>query len=346
MCPALPFHSSPATHRSSLAQLASKHLKGKNTKMQTISFGHTPLKTSRLAYGCWRVAGSWEQGKVTAESRKAGRHAIAAAYDAGYTLFDTANIYCGGETEEILSAALREISGMRDKVVIVTKCGVRFAGDSDPKAPSRYDFSAAHIRQSCESSLRRLGIEAIDVYLLHRPDFLCDPAEVAGAFSKLHAAGKVRHFGISNFRPTLVSALKAACPMPLITHQIEVSLANLTALTDGILDQCLQDKMTPMAWSPLAAGLIGAGASRLLPAQENYKPARFLPTLEEIANQRSVSRTVIALSWLLKHPSRIVPVIGTTKPERIRELATAPDTELSREEWYRLLIAARGERLP
>jgi predicted oxidoreductase len=314
--------------------------------MQTLSFGNTPLKTSRLAYGCWRVAGSWEPDKVTAESRKAGRHAIAAAYDAGYTLFDTANIYCGGETEQILGAVLRDTPGMRGKIVIVTKCGVRFSGDPDPKAPSRYDFSAAHILQSCESSLRRLGIDTIDVYLLHRPDFLCDPAEVAGAFSKLHAAGKVRYFGISNFRPSLVGALKAACPMPLITHQIEVSLANLTAFTDGTLDQCLEEKMIPMAWSPLAGGLIGSGPTRLLPAQENYKPARFLPTLEEIANERGVSGSVIALSWLLKHPSQMVPVIGTTKPDRIRELARATEIELSREEWYRLLIAARGERLP
>jgi predicted oxidoreductase len=314
--------------------------------MQTISFGNTPLNTSRLAYGCWRIAGSWERDKVTAETRQAGRQAIATAYDAGYTLFDTANIYCGGETEHILGAALREISGMREKIVIVTKCGVRFAGDPDPKAPSRYDFSAGHILESCNSSLRRLGIDMIDVYLLHRPDFLCDPAEVAGAFSKLQAAGKVRYFGISNFRPSLVSALKTACPMPLIAHQIEISLANLTAFTDGTLDQCLQEKMTPMAWSPLAGGLIGAGACRLLPAQESYKPARFLPTLDEIAKDHGVCRTVVALSWLLKHPSQMVPVVGTTKPERIRELARATDIELSREEWYRLLIAARGERLP
>jgi predicted oxidoreductase len=314
--------------------------------MQTISFGNTPLKTSRLAYGCWRVAGSWEPDKVTAESRKAGRHAIGAAYDAGYTLFDTANIYCGGETEQILGSVLCDTPGMRDRVVIVTKCGVRFAGDPDPKAPSRYDFSAAHILHSCESSLRRLGIDTIDIYLLHRPDFLCDPVEVAGAFSKLQAAGKVRYFGTSNFRPSLVRALQAACPMPLVTHQIEVSLANLAAFTDGTLDQCLEEKMIPMAWSPLAGGLIGAGPTRLLPAQEDYKPARFLPTLEEIANERGVSLPVIALSWLLKHPSHMVPVIGTTKPDRIRELAGATDIKLSREEWYRLLIAARAERLP
>ena len=134
--------------------------------------------------------------------------------------------------------------------------------------------------------------------------------------------------------------------MRLITHQIEISLANLSAFSDGTLDQCFMEKMTPMAWSPLAAGLVGAGARRLLPAQENYKPARFLPALDEVAAERGVPRTVIALAWLLKHPSGMMPVIGTTQLERVRELAKATDVELTREEWYRLLIAARGERLP
>ena len=235
---------------------------------------------------------------------------------------------------------------MREKVAIVSKCGIRPAGDPDPQAPARYDFSAEHILAACDASLKRLAIETIDVYLLHRPDFLCDPAQVAGAFSKLQAAGKVRYFGISNFRPSLASALQAACPMRLITHQIEVSLANLAAFTDGTLDQCLQEKMTPMAWSPLAAGLVGAGASRLLPAQENYQPAKFLPAMDEVAKERGVPRTLIALAWLLKHPSGILPIIGTAKPDRIRELAKAGDVELTREEWYRLLVAARGERLP
>src|SRR6478609_648405 len=116
--------------------------------MQTVTFGNTSLRTSRLAYGCWRVAGSWDIKDVTSESRAAGLKAIVTAFEAGYTLFDTANIYCAGETEVILGKALREVSGMRDRVTVVTKCGVRFAGDPDPKAPSRYDFSATHIRQS------------------------------------------------------------------------------------------------------------------------------------------------------------------------------------------------------
>jgi predicted oxidoreductase len=192
----------------------------------------------------------------------------------------------------------------------------------------------------------RLGIETIDLYLLHRPDLLADPEEIAQVFSQLKASGKVRCFGVSNFRPTLVTALQAVCPMPLVAHQVEISLAKLDAFTDGTLDQCLIERITPMAWSPLAAGLIGNGANRLLPSQGTYQPERFLPVLDSVAKARGASRTVVALAWLLKHPARIMPIIGTINPDRIREAAKAADLALTREEWYRLLIAARGEPMP
>jgi predicted oxidoreductase len=283
---------------------------------------------------------------VTPASRAAGQRAIVAAYEAGYTLFDNADIYCRGEAERILGEVLKEVAGMRNRVVIVTKGGIRPGGDPQPESPGRYDFSAPYIIHACEQSLKRLGVETIDVYLLHRPDLLADPEEVAQAFSQLKVAGKVRHFGVSNFRPTLLTALQAACPMPLVAHQVEISLAKLDALTDGTLDQCLIERITPMAWSPLAAGLIGGGATRLLSSQKAYRPELFLPVLDAVAQARGVSRTVVALAWLLKHPAGILPIIGTTNPERIREATQAPKLELTREEWYRLLIAARGEPLP
>jgi predicted oxidoreductase len=182
--------------------------------------------------------------------------------------------------------------------------------------------------------------------MLHRPDILADPDEIAKAFEELRAAGKVRFFAVSNFRPSLVAALRAACPMPLILHQVEISLAKLDAFTDGTLDQCFSERITPMAWSPLAAGLIGDGARRLLQAQQSYRPEKFLPDLDAIAKARGVSRTVIALSWLLKHPSKIIPIVGSVNPDRIREATKAADLELTRDEWYRLLNAARGEPLP
>lgn len=307
--------------------------------MQTIPLGTSPLTSSRLAYGCWRIAND-------KDNPAAGRHAVIAAYEAGYTLFDNADVYGRGEAEKILGAVLKEIPEMRNRVSILTKCGVRHGGHPHPDSPNRWDFSAGHIISSCEGSLKRLGVETIDILMLHRPDFLADPHEIAGVFQQLHAAGKVRFFGVSNFRPTLVTALQAACPMPLILHQVEISLAKLDAFTDGTLDQCLIENITPMAWSPLAGGLIGGGAKRLLTAQQSYRPEKFLPDLEAVAKARGTSRTVIALSWLLKHPSKIIPIVGSVNSDRIREAAKAPEIELSREEWYRLLNAARGEPLP
>ncbi len=308
--------------------------------------GVSSLRGSRLAYGCWRVAGSWDPAEVTPASRTAGYRAIMAAYETGYTLFDNADIYCSGEAERILGSVLKQVSGMRERVLIATKCGVRPAGSPGADSPPRYDFSADHIISSCEGSLQRLGVDTIDLYLLHRPDYLADPAEIAQAFSDLKSRGMVRYFGVSNFRPTLVTALQVACPMPLIVHQVEISLANLVAFTDGTLDQCLVEKITPMAWSPLAAGLLGGGAHRLLPSQTAYHAEKFLPALDEVAKARGVSRTVVALSWILKHPSRIQPIVGSVVPERIRDAARADEVELTREEWYRLLLAARGEPLP
>jgi predicted oxidoreductase len=314
--------------------------------MQSMPLGVSSLRSSRLAYGCWRVAGTWDPAEVTAQNRTAGCRAIIAAYEAGYTLFDTADIYCGGESERILGSVLNQVSGMRDRVVVVTKSGVRHAGSPNPDSPSRYDFSAEHILKSCEQSLERLGIETIDLYLLHRPDYLANPEEIAAAFSKLHAAGKVRYFGVSNFRPTLVTALQVACPMPLIVHQVEISLGRLAAFDDGTLDQCLIEHLTPMAWSPLAAGLIGQGATRLLTWQRSYRVDKIQPVLQAIGASRGVTPAAVALAWLLKHPAKIQPIIGSANPSRIRDAAKADELELTRDEWYRLLLAARGEPLP
>jgi len=314
--------------------------------MQTMMLGVSSLRSSRLAYGCWRVGGSWDPSKVTAETRAAGHRAIIAAYEAGYTLFDNADIYCGGEAERILGEVLNHVSGMRSRVLIATKCGIRPAGTPHPQSPQSYDLSKGHIVDSCEQSLKRLRVEAIDLYMLHRPDYLADPQEIAAAFTELKSSGKVRYFGVSNFRTTLVTALQVACPMPLVVHQVEISLAKLDAFTDGTLDQCLIEKITPMAWSPLAAGLIGGGAHDLLPSQKGYRTDSFLSVVDGVAKERGTSRTAVALAWLLKHPSGIQPVVGSVNPDRIRQAAKADELDLSREEWYRLLLAARGEALP
>ena len=307
--------------------------------MRIVPIGDSTLRGSRLAYGCWRIA---ERDSAPGT----GRRAVLAAVDAGYTLFDHADIYCDGEAEKVFGQVLKEVAGLRERVVLATKCGICKQGNPNPDAPYRYDFSAGYIIQSCEGSLKRLGVETIDLYQLHRPDYLMDPDEVAGAFVKLRDAGKVREFGVSNFKPAQVTALQRACPMRLRANQVEISLANLSCFEDGTLDQCLAEKISPMAWSPLAGGLLGHGPRRLLASQEVYKPASVVAALDALAKVRGTIRTVVALAWLLRHPSGIIPIVGSTDPERIRKAAAADDFELSREEWYRLLGAARGQKLP
>lgn len=314
--------------------------------MKIVQLGTSPLRVSRLAYGCWRLAGTWDASAVTREGEAQGVKAAIAAYEAGYTLFDHADIYCDGVAEKIFGRVLKEVAGMRERIFIATKCGIRKEGDPRPDSPFRYEFTAEYIVSSCEQSLKRLGVEMVDLYQLHRPDYLMNPEEVASAFTSLKNSGKVREFGVSNFRPSQLTALQRACPMPLIVNQVEISLANLTAFEDGTLDQCLAEKISPLAWSPLAGGLLADGAKALLPWQEGYRTKPITAALEVIAKARGSSRTAVALAWLMKHPANIIPIVGSANPANVRQAATADLLELSRDEWYRLLEAARGERLP
>jgi predicted oxidoreductase len=289
-----------------------------------------------------RICGTWNPKDVTREREEAGIAACIAAYEAGYTLFDHADIYCAGESERVFGLAMKRVSGMRDRVVIATKCGIRFGGDPSPKSKHRYDFSAEHILASCEKSLKRLGTDVIDVYQLHRPDLLMDPSEVASAFDRLHQAGKVKHFGVSNFMPSFVSCLQAFLPWPLVVNQVEIHLGRLDPFTDGTLDQCIERSMTPLAWSPVGGGWLAEGGT----VRDGDPRHHLLSLMDSLAKEYGVSRTVIALAWLLKHPSRIIPIVGSTRPERIRDAAKADDVELTREQWYELLMAARQKPLP
>jgi predicted oxidoreductase len=303
--------------------------------------GKSDLFTSRLSYGCMRIAGTWDPKEITTERRENGKKAVVAAYEAGYTLFDHADIYCSGGSEDIFGDVLKDIPSMRDEIVIATKCGIRWKGDSGPDAPHRYDFSKEHILWSCDESLKRLGVETIDLYQLHRPDLLMDPADIAIAFEKLHFEGKVRFFGVSNFSPSFVTTLQAGLPFPIAVNQVEIHLGRLDCFTDGTLDQCLRDDITPLAWSPLGGGFLGTGAT-----SDDPKKLRIQTAVDAMAAKYGVSRTVMSLAWLLKHPSKIVPIVGSAKPENIRDAAKADEVELTREDWYTLLLAARGEALP
>ncbi len=310
--------------------------------MQTLPLGRSDLSTSRLAYGCWRIA---RTGDASADLQTA-RAALEAALDAGYTLFDHADIYCAGRAEEAFGRAIAEMPGVREKIVIASKCGIRPQGDPLPDAPYRYDFSRDYIVRQCEASLRRLGIERIDCYQLHRPDWLMDAHEVADAFTQLHRAGKARTFGVSNFSPSQLSLLQSAWPQPLVVNQVEISLCQLSTFSDGTLDQCQEKHIVPLAWSPLGGGLLADGATDILQHQRSYRVAELITALDEIAHAHGTTRDVIALAWLLRHPAGIVPIIGSAQPARIRASVKATQIELTREQWYRLLTAARAEPLP
>lgn len=293
-----------------------------------------------------RIAGTWDPKSVTAEHRERGKGAIIAAYEAGYTLFDHADIYCRGVCEEIHGEALREVSGMRENILIITKCGIRFPTDPNPDSPHRYDFSRSHIIESCEKSLKRLGIETIDIYQLHRPDLLMNPPEIAEAFTELHKAGKVRWFGVSNFLPSFVSALQAHLPWPLAVNQVEIHPLRLAPFYDGTLDQAIEIGLTPLSWSPLAGGVLGAGSVPKDDDKRHDLIVNLHAALDAVAEKLGVSRTVVVLAWLMKHPSAIIPIVGSANPDNIRDAAKADDIELDREDWYRILVAARGEGLP
>ena len=313
--------------------------------MQPVQLGKSSLTSSRLAYGCARIAGTWNPNEVDAEKTATGVRAVASAFEAGYTLFDNADIYCLGACETIFGKALAEIGGMRERICIATKCGIRMA-DDPPGSPYHYDSSARHIIQSCELSLKRMGIEMIDLYQIHRADLLMHPPEVADAFEKLKQQGKVRELGVSNFSASLLSTLQKHCPMPLIVNQVEIHLGRLDSFHDGTLDQCMAESITPLAWSPLGGGYLGDGGKVDRKNSRRQGLVALQELMDEIAGEMGTSRTLLALAWLLKHPSRIIPILGSTNPKRIQEATGAEAVELSREDWYRLLVAGRMEPIP
>ena len=295
----------------------------------------------QLAYGCWRLAGS-EGQPTTAATIACGHQAVLTALESGYTGFDLADIYGNGRCEEIFGRALRESRADRSLLYLATKCSIRRGGEPQPHSPYRYDASPEYLIASVEGSLRRLGVECVDLLMLHRPDYLLEPEEVAGAFARLQRAGKVREFGVSNFKPSQLTLLQKVCAQPLVTHQIEISLWCPEALEDGRLDQCQAEALVPMAWSPMAKGLLGDGPLSELNAENKMRVERIRAELDQLGHARCVG----ALAWLLRHPAGIVPVIGSTDPHRIRTARHALSLKLSHEEWYRLLAAALSSRLP
>jgi predicted oxidoreductase len=255
---------------------------------------------------------------------------LAQAADAGVGVLDTADIYGGGEVEPALGAAFREAPGLRDRFCIVGKCGIRPRAGG--VAIKHYDTSRAHLTASVDRTLRCLGTDHLDLLLIHRPDPLLDSDDLAGTFADLRASGRVRSFGLSNFRPAQADFLQARLDMPLVAHQVEASLWHPDPVLDGTLDHARLAGLAPMAWSPLGGGR---------PA-----PPVLGAALERLGRSMDLAPAQVALAWLARHPARMVPVLGTGRIERVREGVAAMSTILDREAWFGLLEAATGHAVP
>ena len=289
-------------------------------------------EVSRLALGLWRLA-DWGMGTDDLAAR------IEAALDLGITTFDHADIYGDHSCEGLFGAALARRPELRQRMELVTKCGIKLVSDRRPgRGLKHYDTGRRHILESVETSLRELRTDRLELLLLHRPDPLLDPDEVAAAFDELRRAGKVRHFGVSNFTVAQLDSLAARLPMPLVTNQIEISPLALGAWRDGTLDQCLRRRMAPMAWSPLAGGRLFHG--------EDERARRVRRTLGELAAELDAGADQVALAWLLAHPAGIVPILGSGSLGRLRAAAAAGALRLEREQWFRLWTASTGEEVP
>ncbi len=301
--------------------------------MQRITISKEGTQFSRIALGFWRLT-EWKMNTTQILDL------MEKAIELGITTFDHADIYGGYTCEEMFGKALAEKPSLREKMEIVTKCGITLVSPRRPKNRFHgYDTSKSHILKSVENSLKNLNTDYLDVLLIHRPDPLMKADEVAEAFALLRESGKVKHFGVSNFSPAQFNLLQSRLYFPLVTNQVEVSAIKMDTLHDGTLDQCQQLGISPMAWSPLGGGELFWGNSE--------KIIRLRNELQKIGEELGgASVDQVALSWLLLHPSKIVPVLGTGNIARIKSAADSLNFNLSRDQWFRIWTASAGVEVP
>ena len=291
--------------------------------------GQSDIVISPIAWGMWRLA---EGGRSASEAAKL----VHAALEAGITFLDTADIYgfdgaAGfGDAEALLGDVLTAEPSLRDRMVLATKGGIL--------PPLPYDQSADYLRKAIDNSLSRLKVDVIDLWQIHRPDILAHPQETARILDDAVASGKIRALGVSNFTPSQIAALAHFLGEKLASTQPEISPLRITCFENGELDQAMMMGLTPMAWSPLGGGRLAA--------PESERDKAVAAALDAVAQAQGVSRSVATYSWLMAHPAGIVPIIGSQKAARIAEGAEALKVRWTREDWYAVLVAARGERLP
>lgn len=289
----------------------------------------TPVNPSRIIAGTM-TWGRWGRELDTPAMAGLINHCL----DIGIRTFDHADIYGGYTTEAAFGTALKESGAARENLELISKCGIQYLCESRPNRVKHYQYDKAYIVWSAEQSLKNLKTEYLDLLLLHRPSPLMHPAEVAEAFAVLRESGKVRAFGVSNFTPSQVALISAAAEVS--AHQFECSLTAREALYNGVLDDCLQHGRMAMAWSPLGSYFRGED-----PARE-----RISGCLEGLTRRYGASENQLLLAWLMQHPAGIRPVVGTTRPERLKESLEACNLELELEDWFELLVAAQGHKVP
>ena len=325
--------------------------------MQQQQLGTSDLNVTRIGYGCMPLGGSWDDAPVTEQNQREAVKSIRAALDEGINFFDHADIYARGKSEQVFAAMWQELPGLRDQIYLQTKCGIRFAGEPDPDSPHRFDFSYEHIKELVEGSLKRLQTDYLDVLLLHRPDPLVEPEEVAKAFDELHQAGKVRYFGVSNHTAAQLELLRKHLNQPIVANQVAFNVIHthmldegivfnqnnpLLARNEGTIEYCRMQNITLQTWGSLAWGMV-SGREVKEPSEKLTKTAELVA---EMAREKNTTPEAILVAWILRHPAKIQAIIGTTKPERIAAACQGDEVVLNREEWYRLFIAGRGESLP
>lgn len=289
--------------------------------------GKSELTVGPISYGHWRLA----EGTAAEAGDK-----TRAALDAGMTMIDTASIYGFpdfGAAEQLLGDVLKDEPSMRDRMVLATKAGIY--------PPTPYDCTPETLVKTCEDSLRRMNTDVIDLFYIHRPDMLTPHADVAEGLMRLVESGKVREIAVSNYTPSMFAALQSRLDRPLIANQVEFSPLRQDPVWDGTLDQCQQYESTMIAWSPL-----GGGELMTQDAKEDTKAGAVAAALDAVAARNGVDRGAAALAFTMITNSDIVPIIGTQRVNRIAEANAALDVEMTRDEYYQIVVAWRGVGLP
>ncbi|MEP2103617.1 MAG: aldo/keto reductase [Parasphingorhabdus sp.] len=293
----------------------------------TRQLGQSGIEVTSLAWGMWRFA-----GRDVSEATQL----IHAVLDCGITLFDTADIYGFngadgfGDAEALLGEVLAKDKGLRDRMILASKGGIM--------PPLPYDSSAAYLEQAIDVTLSRLGVDNIELWQIHRPDILSHPQEVARTLEKAVQSGKIQHIGVSNFTQSQIAALNHFLDQPIVTTQPEISALRIDTIENGELDQAMMMDMVPMAWSPLAGGRIAS--------PDDERAHAVVKELDRIAEIFGISRTATAYSWIMAHPSRPIPIIGSQRADRIADAMDAMTVQWNRQDWYAVLVAARGVPLP